>query len=101
MFRHPAWAVGSYSSGPPAAGTVATKSTGGFYRSDVSPCKLSPRVSCFFLPTGLGPDYEEDGDDEYYDEDEDEYDEDDDDDENEYYEDDEEEDSEGMVARWL
>ena len=24
MFRHPAWAVGSYSSGPPAAKTVGT-----------------------------------------------------------------------------
>ena len=30
MFRHPAWAVGSYSSGPPAARAVGTKSTGGF-----------------------------------------------------------------------
>ena len=38
MFRHPAWAVGSYSSGPPAAKTVGTKSTGGCYRGDVSPC---------------------------------------------------------------
>ena len=41
MFRHPAWAVGSYSSGPPAAGTVGTKSTGGCYHSDWSPCKFS------------------------------------------------------------
>ena len=38
MFRHPAWAVGSYSSGPTAAGTVGTKSTGGFHQADVSPC---------------------------------------------------------------
>ena len=30
MFCHPAWAVGSYCSGPPAAGTAGTKSTGGF-----------------------------------------------------------------------
>ena len=28
MFRHPAWTVGSYSSGPATAGTVGTKSTG-------------------------------------------------------------------------
>ena len=38
MFRHPAWAVGSYSSGPPAAWIVGTKSTGGFANSSVSPC---------------------------------------------------------------
>ena len=38
MFRHPAWAVGSYSSGPPAAETVGTKSTGGFHQGDGSPC---------------------------------------------------------------
>ena len=30
MFRHPAWAVGRCSSGPPAATTAGTKSTGGF-----------------------------------------------------------------------
>ena len=42
MFRHPAWAVGSYSGGPPAAGTVGTKSTGGFYRADGSPCTQDP-----------------------------------------------------------
>ena len=40
MFRHPAWAVGSYSSGPPAAVTVGSKLTGGCYRGDVSPCSL-------------------------------------------------------------
>ena len=39
MFRHPAWAVGSYSSGPSAAGTVWTKSMGGFYQRDESPCR--------------------------------------------------------------
>ena len=39
MFRHPAWAVGSYSSGPLAAGIVGTKSTGGFYRRDGSLCR--------------------------------------------------------------
>ena len=38
MFRYPAWAVGSHSSGLPAAGTVGTKSTGGFYQADGSPC---------------------------------------------------------------
>ena len=38
MFRHFAWAEGSYSGGPPAAGTARIKSTGGFYRSFVSPC---------------------------------------------------------------
>ena len=37
MFFHPAWAAGSYSSGPPAARTVGTKSTGGFYYSSLSP----------------------------------------------------------------
>ena len=40
MFRHPAWAVGSYSSGPPAANAVGTKSTGGFHQGDGSPCIL-------------------------------------------------------------
>ena len=38
MFHHTAWAVGKYSSGSPPAGTVGTKSTGGFYQADVSPC---------------------------------------------------------------
>ena len=40
MFRHPAWVVGSYSSGPPAARTDRTKSTGGFNHPDGSPCTL-------------------------------------------------------------
>ena len=39
MFRHPAWAVGSYSGSPATAGTVATKSTEGCYQGDVSPCR--------------------------------------------------------------
>ena len=38
VFHHSAWAVGSYSSSPTAAGTVGTKSTGGFYYPDGSPC---------------------------------------------------------------
>ena len=38
MFRHPAWAVGSCSSGPLAARTVGTKSTGGCNRPELSPC---------------------------------------------------------------
>ena len=43
MFRHPAWVVGSYSSGPPAARTVGTpgaKSMGGLNRQDGSPCSI-------------------------------------------------------------
>ena len=36
MFRHPAWAIGGTNSGPPAAGTVGTKSTGGFYPLSLS-----------------------------------------------------------------
>ena len=39
MFHHPAGAIRSYASGPPAAGTVGTKSTGGFHHSCVSPCR--------------------------------------------------------------
>ena len=31
MFYHPAWAVGIYSSGPPAAGTVRYQAMGSFY----------------------------------------------------------------------
>ena len=41
MFRHPAWAVGSCSSGPLAARTVRTKSMGGCYRPELSPCTLA------------------------------------------------------------
>ena len=40
MFGHPAWAVGSYRCGPSAAGTVGTRSSGGFYRADGSPCTV-------------------------------------------------------------
>ena len=38
IFRHPAWVVGSCSSGPSAAEGAETKSTGGFYRPEWSPC---------------------------------------------------------------
>ena len=38
ILRHSAWAVRSHSGSPPAAGTVGTKLTGGFYRSEWSPC---------------------------------------------------------------
>ena len=38
MFRHPAWEVGSYRSGPPIAVTVGTKSTWGFHHPDGIPC---------------------------------------------------------------
>ena len=38
MFCHPAWAVGSCNSGPPAAKTLGTKSTVGFCRLNGSPC---------------------------------------------------------------
>ena len=42
MFCHPAtWAIGSHRRGPPAARTIGTKSTLGFYRSDVSPCSAA------------------------------------------------------------
>ena len=40
MFRHPAQAVGSSSSGLTAARTVGSKSTGGSYRCELSPCTL-------------------------------------------------------------
>ena len=35
MLRHSAWAVGSYSCGPPAARSAVTKSTGGCYHAEV------------------------------------------------------------------
>ena len=47
MLCHPAWAVGSYSSGPPAAITVGTKSTGGFFRPEWSLCKFRCVVTHF------------------------------------------------------
>ena len=37
MFRHLAWAVGSFKISPPAAGTVWTRSTGGCYQGEWSP----------------------------------------------------------------
>ena len=44
MFRNPAWAAGSCSSGPPATATVRTKSTGSFYQHDRSPCREEART---------------------------------------------------------
>ena len=44
MFRHPAWALGSYSSGPPAAGSAGTKAIGGFPRPLGPPCKYFPHL---------------------------------------------------------
>ena len=38
------WAVGSYSSSPPAAWTLRTKSTVGFYHPDRSPCTSTDRL---------------------------------------------------------
>ena len=38
MFRHPAWAVGSYRSVPPVVKNIGIKSTGDFHQRDVSPC---------------------------------------------------------------
>ena len=55
MFHHPAWAVGSYNSSPPAAGMVGTKSTGGFYHSSLSPC-TSDDVECGGPPVGVDED---------------------------------------------
>ena len=61
MFRHPASAVGSYSSGPQAAGTVGTNSTVGCYRADVSPSSDCAQLSVPYLrsraavPLGLRP----------------------------------------------
>ena len=56
MFHPPAWAVGSYSSGPSAAGAVVTKSTGGFYQADGSPCSFGvfARVwAAMWLPSAM------------------------------------------------
>ena len=39
--RHHAWAVGSCSSGPPAARSARTKSTRGFLHPELSPCTIS------------------------------------------------------------
>ena len=54
MFRHPAWAVGSYSSGPPAAGTLRTKSPGGCYQADMSPCVLYAPYPAALLEVDVG-----------------------------------------------
>ena len=48
MFRHPAWAVGSYGSGPPTAGTVGTKSTGGFFTEQM--CHPVVTQGKFYFP---------------------------------------------------
>ena len=40
MFRHPAWVVGFYSCRPPAARSAETKSTGGCYHTEWSPCNV-------------------------------------------------------------
>ena len=44
MFRHPAWAVRSYSSGQPSAGTVGTKSTGVVTEQMCHPIFLSAKI---------------------------------------------------------
>ena len=44
VFHHAAWAVGCYSGGPETAGTVRTKSTGGFNHPDGSPCTSHPSL---------------------------------------------------------
>ena len=46
MFCYRAWAVGGYSCGRLAARTVGTKSTGGFYRPDLSPCFYTTWKTC-------------------------------------------------------
>ena len=48
MFRYAAWAAGRDRSGPPAAETVGTKSTGGCYQQDVSPCRLEAKKALRF-----------------------------------------------------
>ena len=49
MICHPAKVVGSSTCGPPASGTVIrTKSMGGFYRSELSPCMLDLPVQLPF-----------------------------------------------------
>ena len=45
IFRHPALAVGSYSSGPPAARTIRTKSTGSFHHSSVLPVPTTSKCT--------------------------------------------------------
>ena len=52
MFRQLTWAVGSCSSGPIAARTVGTKSTGGCNRPEWSPCNCLLKT-CFMLIQNL------------------------------------------------
>ena len=47
MFRHPARAVGNYSSGPAAAETLGTKSTGRCYQGDVYHVNHTERIILF------------------------------------------------------
>ena len=52
-FCHPTWTVGSLSSSPPAVGNVVTKSTGGFYHPDGSPCSdylVTVKSACPLIP---------------------------------------------------
>ena len=53
MFCHPAWALGSFSSGPRAAKSVGTKSMRGFYLSDGSPCSLHWKLQTTDSQTGV------------------------------------------------
>ena len=47
--HHPAWAVGSYRSGPPAARLAITKSTEGCYHTEWSPCNVGARIGSLIL----------------------------------------------------
>ena len=55
MFCLPAWAVGSYSSSPPAAEAFGTKSTGGFIKQMCHPVDTVKNTAFIrkFLPTSL------------------------------------------------
>ena len=66
MFCHSACAVGSYSSGPAAANAIGTKSTGGFFRPELSPCMyfegkgrraiiVAQRIRSIYIPTCRHP----------------------------------------------
>ena len=59
MFRHPARAVGNYSSGPAAAKTLGTKSMGRCYEGDVYHVNHTERIILFTdQRSGRGfPDY--------------------------------------------
>ena len=54
MFRQPAWAVGNYSSSPLAAGTVGTKSTGGFFSVQNGHSGDVPSIGCVLPFRGYG-----------------------------------------------